>query len=172
MALIVEDGSGVPGANSYVDRDFVMSFVAARGIDLDLGSPADPEKIDPMAISAMDYLATFRSRWKGEPVSEDQPLDWPRKCVVIGRHTFAANAIPIDIKSAQTWLIVYISRGIDLMPVGGTSAFVKREKVGPIETEYSETIARQTGLLPSMPQVDALLEPYLDGGFSLRTIRA
>lgn len=172
MPLIVEDGSVVENANTYVTREEIIAFANTRNIELNLGSPADESRVDALAIAAMDYLETYRGRYKGTEVQPGiQPLSWPRKNVYIGNYLFPSNKVPTDIKSVQCWLSIYINRGVELMPVGNTSAFVKREKIGPIETEYSEAIELAAGTLPSMPQVDALLGPYLDGGFGLRTVR-
>lgn len=170
VELIIEDGSIVPNANSFVTIDEIITYATNRGVELDAGSPLDESKIAVMAIKAMDYLNSLD--WKGARVESDQPLCWPRQRVYVDCERISDNVIPRDIKYAQCQLCIYISLGIDIMPVSGASAFVKREKVGPIETEYSEAIAMSMGALPTMPLVDSLLEDYLSGGgFSLRSVR-
>jgi hypothetical protein len=167
MALVVEDGSIVDGANSYNTRAEIIAYALARKVTL-----PDSIDTDADAINAMDYLLRYDARWKGELVSPGvQDLAWPRACVKIGSYDFPKTEIPAGLKSAQAQLAIYSSQGIVLLPVSGAEAFVKREKLGPIETEYSETIALNSGNTPDFPAVDALLAGLIDGGGRLRSVR-
>ena len=171
MALIKEDGSIVPGANTYVLRAEAITYALDRGITL-----PDTNATDAMIFGAMDYLAIFDAKWKGEPVDPaSQSLAWPRKDVYLPAAWVALpdDIIPGQIVRAQCELILQINKGVDLLPtVSGADAFVTREKVDVIETEYSEAIALELlGSLPDMPLVNALLEPLMVVGGRLRTVR-
>lgn len=164
--IIVEDGSNVTGANSYADLDEVKAYAAMRGFNL--GN--DDEKIKARMILAMDYIESFGSKFGGEPTYVDQSLSWPR----YGFGDFASNYMPPNLLKAQAQLVVEQANGIVLMPTNAGGAFITKEKVGPIETEYSEAIALSgSANNPSMPAVDALLSGlFRSGSFRLKTYRA
>lgn len=167
MALIVEDGTIVANANSYALRTQIIAYALARGIVI-----PDTVATDANAINAMDYLLRFDDEWKGELVQPGvQALAWPREHVRIGTFDFPETEIPASLVNAQCQLAIYVSQGISLLPVSGAEAFVKREKIGPIETEYSETIELQSGNTPDFPAVNALLAALINGGGRIRSVR-
>jgi len=174
VELIVEDGTIVPDANSYVSVDDIIKYAEARGVVLIPGSPIDPVKVAIMAINAMDYIEMFKYRWKGKRVNPSlQRLSWPREGVVIDGERWPSDKIPDELIAAQCQLCIQISRGVNLLPtVSADEAFITKEKVGPIETEYSEAVRLAASNLPVMPAVDALLAVLLDGALGrLRTVR-
>lgn len=166
--LIVEDGTGVANANSYQTRAALIAYAAARGVTL-----PDDATTDVLAIEAMDYIETFRGRFTGQVVADDQALSWPRTYAYIYGKLVAITYIPRELKQAQAALVMILKSGVKLMPViDQTAAFVKREKVDVIEVEYSESVRLGMNEFPSMPQIDALLQPLLgSGGFFLSTMR-
>lgn len=173
VSLIIEDGSIVPNANSYVTVDEIIDYAEARGVTLDGSSPLVEDKITIMAINAMDYLESLSLKYKGEQVFPDtQSLAFPRKHVFIGNRVLPMDSIPREMKRAQCQLCIYISSGITLLPVNNSEAFVTREKIGPIETEYSEAVKLALGSQPNMPLVDSILEPLLrPDAFALTSVR-
>jgi hypothetical protein len=171
MALIVEDGTIVADANTFINREAAIAYAAERGITL-----ANDETTDAKIIKAMDYLALYDQAWKGEQVEYGvQTLAWPRKYVYIGNSTtvFPSDQIPGQLVRAQAELVLQVNAGVNLLPtLSGDTAFVTREKVDVIETEYSEAMAlKLAGLLPDMPLVDALLSPLFAVSNRLRTVR-
>src|SRR5215217_1646289 len=137
MALIVEDGTGVPGANTYVSRAAFIVYAADRGITI-----ANDANADALLYKAMDYLLLFEGRWKGVRTSSTQSLAWARKQVYLDNVLFPDNEIPAQLVRAQAELGLQVQSGINLLPtLSGQTAFVTREKVDVIETEYSEAIA-------------------------------
>lgn len=162
MAIIVEDGTGVINANSYVTYAEALAYAEARGKGT---SFADDELTATFLIRAVDYLQSVD--FLGYPYWVDQELNWPRDYIYVNGVRLAYDVIPKAIKSAQIEAALLIASGIDIMPTI-SGAFVKREKVGPIETEYSEAFGFGS---VSMSIVDALLGPYIGGGWGLRTVR-
>ena len=69
MALTIEDGTGVAGANTYLSEDEFAAYASARG-KIITGS------LEQLIIQAMDYVETLRFR--GQKNSSDQALQWPR----------------------------------------------------------------------------------------------
>ncbi len=111
LTLTLEDGSRVPGANSYVDvaaADAYLAYNAKRttwaGLDND-------SKIAAL-VQACRMLNG--ASWKGDKVDIAQPLAWPRYGVIdeqsrtgwdalASRHVgvYPDNTIPEEIKNAQ-----------------------------------------------------------------------
>lgn len=165
MALIIEDGSIVENANSYVDRATIIAYAGLRGVLL-----ANDDTTDVKAIKAMDYLEMFRDKYVGREVSPGvQPLAWPRECAIVNGGVIASNAIPKRLKDAQCALVIEVETGTNLIPTTGagtggtTGGELVREKIGPLEFEYAEGSAGAEGMLPTMPGVSALLSALLSG---------
>ena len=57
MTLIVETGSIVSGANTYVDLADVRAFASARGITVS----TDDTTLEQQIIKAMDYVESKRN---------------------------------------------------------------------------------------------------------------
>lgn len=165
MAIIVEDGTIVADANSYATRAEYIAYAANRGVVVTDDVAADVE-----LIKAMDFLNV--QCWIGEPVDllTPQSLPWPRKGLVEGDlDDDWVYSVPRVLKNAQMQLAMYVRQGIDLMPARSADAEVKKEKIGPIETEYFEPAS----YMPDIPLAAAMIAPLQcgQGGFKLRTYR-
>ena len=170
MALIVETGAIVAGANSYVSLTDCRAYATARALSL----PVADADLEALLISAMDYLEGLRSRYQGAKVSpETQALQWPRTGVYVDGVAFGETAIPKELKDAQSRLACEKFAGVDIMPTT-TGAFVSEETVGPLTTKYDAS--QGGGTQPNISSVDALLAPLFSqstaGGLALRTVRA
>lgn len=166
MTFTVETGSIVANANSYVDLAFIKAYALARGIALGTDTV-----IEQQSIKAVDYLEGLRSRFQGNKVSSTQSLQFPRENVWIDGFEVAKTSIPSELIKAQCQLICEQANSVDIMPTQSEAA-IKKEVVGPIETEYA--IATGTITTPVMTAVDALLEPLFknsSSGFTLTTVR-
>lgn len=171
MALIVEDGSGVDGANTYADVATVTAYALNRGVIL-----GDDAAVAVQIVKAMDYLSMFSDKWAGYPTSLTQALPFPRKGMRVNCTLYPSNQIHPNLVAALGQLVIEQHKGADLLPIDTKEAFIVREKVDVLETQYSEAVAlarlQGAGILPAMPLVDALLAPLMGGGgFSLRTQR-
>lgn len=173
VALIVEDGSNVPNANSYVDLTYIRSFAEARGVLL----PVDDASVQILAISAMDYIEAQRSRFQGSRTYPDQELQWPRSGVLIDCAPFPSDQIPVELKKAQAQLVIEQLEMPDLSPSTDGYA-VAREKVDVIEVEYASGRLSGTATsvaTPTFPKVAAFLDPLIfccGSGFRLTLRRA
>lgn len=129
MALVVEDGTIVEGAQSYATVADLVAYASARGAEI---PESEPER-EQLLIKAMDYLEGLRARYQGEKTSADQPLQWPRSGVTIDGFMIGSHDLPRELVYAQLALAIE-ANGADIMP--NAEAAVTREKVGPIEVEY------------------------------------
>lgn len=149
MAIIVEDGSIVTGANSYTSEAELTAYAADRGVTLTAAESV-------LLIKAMDYLETLS--YIGTKKTAAQPLQWPRTGVTIDGYSFASDAIPSQLKAAQLALAVSIDAGAD--PLATIDRATKREKVDVLEVEYMDNAASKA----IISSVNAQLAKLLAGG--------
>jgi hypothetical protein len=127
MTIIVEDGTIVANANSYVSEADLTTFATARGITL----TADTEQL---LIKSMDYVEALN--YKGIKQTRDQSLVWPRYGVYVDGYYLESNTIPQELKDGQMQCAIAIDQGND--PLQDIEKNVKREKVGNLEIEYAD----------------------------------
>ena len=125
--LVIEDGSVVVSANSYVTAAQLEAYAEARGITF----TADPEVL---AIKAMDFIES--QRFVGVKTLQSQPLQWPRTGAYIDGFEVSTTTIPEELKNAQMATAVAIDTGYD--PLAPLERGVVRQKVGSIEIEYDQ----------------------------------
>lgn len=130
QGLTVETGTGASDSNSYVSEEEFAEYLGSRG----LTNTAD---LSVLLLKAMDYLETLD--YLGSKYSETQALQWPRYSVYIDGYSIPSTTIPNELKLAQMRLAYEIDQGND--PLSTIERKVKREKVGPVEVEYSESSA-------------------------------
>lgn len=165
MALVIENGSLVAGATSYVTVEAARAFAEARAATL----PVDDGELESLLIQAADFLESYRDKFKGSKVDPSlQDLQWPRAGVNIDGYDFPEDEIPKQLIYAQCQLAIEANL-TDLMPTGDGRDVI-REKVDILETEYapgSGGVAQ-----PYFPKVDAFLAPLLKktGGLSVGRI--
>ena len=165
MALIIEDGTEVAGANSYVDVAGLDAYASARNITT---LPATEAEKEALLIKAMDYISGKEDKFQGSRVTETQALSFPRSNVVIYGFLNDSSNIPELLKNAQMQLAVDAST-IDIQPVGKGREVIK-EKVDVIEVEYSEQ--NDTNVQPVLTKAEAFLDPlYETSSGGLTTIR-
>lgn len=157
ISLITEDGSGLSNSNCYVGIADARAYALNRGVALS----ATDDVVASQILLATDYLETFRNRYKGARVSITQALSWPRCGADLYDDVayknlvwFPDNSIPQQLISAQCQCVIEQANGIVLLPTT-TGQFIKSQKIGPIQTDYSETLG--TTQQPEMPAVKALL---------------
>lgn len=161
--IIVEDGSGVVGANSYADITTARAFASNRGVQL---STVDSD-VETLLTKAMDYLEALRAEYKGKKVLA--ATQWPRTGVYIDGVLQSEKSIPIELVNAQCQLVLEQHNGVVISPTR-KDPFVTFEKIGPIETKYSENVA--TSVFPDMSAVDNWLAVLItDYNCQLRTLR-
>lgn len=112
MPLIVEDGTGVVGANSYVTlieaEDYITVVPAFERTIWDTLLPAQREDLLVFAARTLNLRAKFVGE-RSFPTT--QSMQWPRKyaqdCEGI---TYPENVIPGRIKSATIELALFYSK--------------------------------------------------------------
>ncbi|WP_312435402.1 DnaT-like ssDNA-binding protein [Janthinobacterium sp.] len=169
--LVIETGAGLADAESYAS----VAAADARCTSLGLTAWAALAETDKeIALrKAVLFMATYRTRWAGLRVYQRQALDWPRYNVVVDGFIVPSTTVPLDVVNACIDLAVRAGSGEDLLPDLDTgSNAIKKDKTGPLETEYFQNT---TDARERFVAVDALLAPYFGsagGGNSMRVTRA
>lgn len=157
MALIVETGAIITGAESYCTVAFANTYLANRGYTA-WDALDDTDAKEPALRKATDYmLAMFKGRWQGTIVDEDQALDWPRYDVIVDGYDVAYDSVPLAVQKACAEL-AYRASTADLSP--DLSQGVLSESVGPISVTYDKNSPQRV----RYPSIEAMLAPYLKSG--------
>lgn len=104
MTIIVEDGSIVSNANSYVSEAELTSFATARGITL-------TNSTEELLIRAMDYIEALY--FKGVKLTSTQSLQWPRAYVLIDNYYINTDVIPTELKNGLMHCAIAIDQDND-----------------------------------------------------------
>lgn len=168
MAFVVEDGTGLPNANSFADVAYADEYFGERGVTAWAGDDAQKQA---WLIQATDYIQqVFASRFVGNKATLEQALAWPR--------IFATTRSGVDLDNDMVPVAVvraccqYALRAMQgpLMPdptvsAEGYNVVTTRKKIGPIEKEFR--VMGSSGepiLVRSYPAADSLLTDLLRAG--------
>jgi hypothetical protein len=163
MALIVENGSIVPNADSYISVADACAYLVSRGNKTFAGTAtADQEAA---LRNATDFMvAQYRNRWAGERILSTQILDWPRAAVPLpdvggwygGVAYIAPDVVPVPVQQACADLAVRALLG----PLSPDVGRVKSEvKLGPLSVKYDPNYA----VTATFVAVLTKLAPYMTG---------
>lgn len=162
MALIVEDGTNVAGAESYVTLAEANTYFSNRGSPSAWTSLSDAVK-EQYLREATDYIeAYYALRWKGRRDEDDQPLAWPRRGVDDqDGYAIDSDTIPQKLKNAQFEAALRRATDGDLLPDIETPGDVKVEDVqaGPVRSRLE--YAGGASQLPQYSKVHYQLLPLL-----------
>lgn len=158
MALIVEDGSSVSGAESYISVADADAYHEARG---NTAWDVIDDK-EALLRKATDYMVgKYRLRWAGVRTYSDQVLDWPRANVPVmdvhGIIYYDSSEIPQAIKHACAILAL---KAYNATLAEDQTQKVVSVQVGPITTTYEPSSSTAV----KYSEVDGLLQPFLKGG--------
>lgn len=137
MALVVEDGTGLAAANSYVSIAEADTYAADKNETAWSGYSSAIKTA--ALINASLYLDASFS-FIGNKTSAGQGLAWPRTGVVdyVETVTYASNAIPLVLKRAVIELAIKNAAGGDLLEDLAHGGRITSEQVGPLKVTYSE----------------------------------
>jgi len=161
MTLVVEDGSGLTTAESYASVAAADARHSALGNSAWTGTEAVKEAALRRATAFMEQR--FRSNWRGTRLTRAQALSWPRYAVEVEGWCVASNEVPADVVNACIDLALRALTE-DLNP--DIERAVIREKVGPLEIEYSA----HSPQAKRYSAVTQALAPYLMGSGANRFV--
>lgn len=154
MTLVVEDGTGVTNADSYI------SIASADTYHTAMGNPAwglaDDADKEPALRRATQYVDT-QYQFRGSQLTSTQALAWPR--------SISGMSLDWPIRRLSNAVAELALRALDEpLQADIDTGEVKRETVGPLTLEYSGSgLGGQTRFTAA----DKLLAPFTAGGGSL-----
>ncbi|MCD8213264.1 MAG: hypothetical protein LUC34_04330 [Campylobacter sp.] len=139
--MIVEDGTGLANADSYIGIDYADDYFSTRNV----AEWANLPNKEALLIKATDFIeVAYFSKWRGERLTLNQALAFPRD----------SGGVPEKLKKAVCELALKASSG-ELM--SDIERLTKKEKVGSIEVEYADNASAVT----KYAYVASLLKPLL-----------
>ncbi|MBB3452300.1 hypothetical protein FHT86_000556 [Rhizobium sp. BK313] len=153
-------------ASFYGTLDAADIYFADRGITV-WAAAGEDERAAALLRGSQVVDGLYERRFPGlRAGGYDQVLSWPRKAAV----TANGESIPEDVVPLPITYAAYEAAAVELAESGSLSPVViaaqavRREKVGPLETEYvvagspADIIA---AVRPVMTILDGLLYPFL-----------
>ena len=157
MALVVEDGSVTPGADSYVSLADARALAASYGLDL----PADNTAAEAALRNGAVYVGLQEPFMCGRRVSASQSLAYPRQGVSLYGFTLASDVIPPQIVHAQVVAAVEYGVGTDVR-ASSDGRVTETERVeGAVTVSYFNNGA--TGATTTITAALDALRPLLCG---------
>jgi len=132
--MIVEDGSGVAGANSYSTRADYIAYAASLGATIADASAADVE-----LVKAAEYIDKHEARLKGTRANRNQSMAFPRFGLVIDNWYWNANELPRQLLMCQWAFAIDIHNGVDLYNRPANPNLVaRRQRVeGAVDVQFA-----------------------------------
>lgn len=163
MALVVEDGTGLANADSYVSLTDAAAYATARGLTW-TGTDAEKEVALRVATSFID--ANYRGRFSGRRLrGYAQALEWPRSYAYTALdppEAIASDAVPREVVAATVEVASRERANPGSMsPDVTTSQIIKKVSVeGAVSVEYADPGgAYDQGVV--ITSLDGILAPIL-----------
>lgn len=159
MALIVEDGSIVAGANSFIS--LADAEIMADDMGITIHSSSNHAETE-LRQAYYQLVRSYQNRLQGTIVSPAQTGIFPRYDVHANGYLVASDSIPVDVQRAQLEYANAIHKGADFNKTAGDQELKKFDVQGVYSEEYKDgSTARTT---PRVPAVTQWLQPYMISG--------
>jgi hypothetical protein len=168
LALIVEDGSGLPDADSYDSVANIGSYLAAYGDTAwALAALADQEVAARKATRYVDLRG--QGRWEGSVRTIGQALAHPRIGLAVDGYAVASDVVHIWVRQATAIMASQALAGVDLwvnIAAGAGALTAKSIRVGPIEIS-SSFLGGGASVTTVFRLADDLLAPFMRAGLEI-----
>lgn len=168
MPLIVEDGSIVANADSYVSLADARTLAARYNLSL----PADDNDAEAALRNGVIYIGLLEPMMCGSRVSHLQELSFPRRGVTLYEYPVAIDSIPSQVIRAQVIAAVEYGKGTDVRGSTDGRATSMERVEGAVTVQYFNNGA--SGATTTITAADDALRPLLCGlntGFSFNVYR-
>lgn len=148
MALTVETGAVVSGADSYVTRADFITYAATIGVTI-----VSEDATDVLLVKAFEYLNNIEAKLLGTRTLKAQTSAYPRDGLVIEDFSWDSDEIPRQVILAQELLALDLNAGIDIYnrPQSASTPVKSKRVEGAVKIEYAVSdqakIASQTQTL-------------------------
>ena len=168
VTLIIEDGTGVDNANSYV----LLADARAMAEQFGWVLPTDDDEASSALINGFYYLNTLEGQMCGTRTHEDQSGAFPRDNCYCGPFLIANDGIKTEVKQAQVRAAVTYGAGTDVNPDNDGKNIASEAVSGAVSVSYFNN--GKTGGSVKITEAEAFLQRcYLTGNsaFNFRTQR-
>lgn len=163
-SLIVEDGTGLTTANSYISLSFADSYHRERLNDRwrtdSLGNGVTGEKRTSAILQATEYIdAEFVFRGCATFPENPQVLAWPRIGILTEDNELVdSESLPVAVQRATAEMALSILELGGALPTQATgSVKQRRERVGVVESELKFDASETARFFPRVHQLLAQL---------------
>lgn len=169
MTLIVENGSIVPYADSYISLDDARAYANDYGIVL----PVDDLEAERALRNGAIYIGLQEPNMCGTRVSAQQSLSYPRTGTSIHGFPVANNVIPSQVIQAQVAAAVEYGKGSDVRASTDGRITTMERVEGAVTVQYANN--GNTGATITITSAMDALKPILcmggNNGFQFRVTR-
>ena len=155
--LIVEDGTIVSGADSFVSLVDAREIAAKFGLTL----PVDDTEAEAALRNGAVYIGLQEPMMRGLRVSPLQELSFPRQGVTLYGYQVAADSIPAQVIRAQVIAAVEYGNGTDVRASTDGRATSMERVEGAVAVQYFNNGA--TGATTVITAAIDALRPLLCG---------
>jgi hypothetical protein len=157
MPLVLEDGTGISGADAYVSTAEVDTYAAAYGKGTVWASLQSSAK--EIHVRKATRFADDKYPFPGTPLKGTQGLFFPVDSITV--RGWPVTGVPRQLKDAVCELAIISANGTDLIESVSARAYTYRSvKAGDVEkTERFDSVDNQ----PIFRGVELLLTPLLSG---------
>tara|TARA_R110002096_G_C14661938_1_gene728456 strand:- start:50975 stop:51517 length:543 start_codon:yes stop_codon:yes gene_type:complete len=173
MALIVEDGTGLATAESYLSVADFDTYWSLRTTDpvyteAALGTVNATQKEEALRVSTQEADAENEIYWKGDKATSLQGLDWPRfNAFDNSGHAYDSSAIPVELEAyiaeRSARYMANITTGL-IPDLDSPAGDIVREKIkaGPVELDTS--YSGGASAVKTFAKLDTLIQSLTIGG--------
>lgn len=130
--MIVEDGTGLSDANSYVSVEFADDYFSARGVS----EWSACENKEQILVKSTDFIDSIY-QWKGKKEFENQALRFPR--VELRDYEGAEiKGIPLCLKQAVCDAALLVINGTELFQTKNENGSVVSETITTLSFTYAK----------------------------------
>ena len=168
MALIVEDGSGLSTAESYISVADIATYLTSykSATELAVWTALTTAEQEAAARVATQYLdSSYRGSWKGSRANEDQALAWPRYSVEdADGWILASDELPARLEQATAEAAFRHANGDTLLADEASGENVRSESASIGSISESKTYAGVKTTSKQFPLIVRMLADLSDGG--------
>lgn len=132
MALIVETGQIIAGAESFISLADARALAAKFGLTL----PADDTEAEAALRNGAVYIGLQEPMMCGSRVSPLQELSFPRQSVTLYGYPVASDSIPAQVIRAQVIAAVEYGNGTDVRASTDGRATSMERVEGAVTVQY------------------------------------
>jgi len=131
MSFVIEDGTGVAGANSYISAADATAYINAYEPAGAADWPSDTtEQEAALLVGCQSLELNFRSRFQSTRVLDlNHELSWPRFAFYDRTGYVVEAKVPSCVKQAQVLMALYHLQGTDVFPQEARDRLLTEETV-------------------------------------------